>query len=93
MVAATTAGPGAVAVSEGAGAGVAMGGGSGVVWVVLSCCRNVGGSATYCWGVTWFCGWTEACGTSEICCMKAGGCVVLTFAVMEAGVEVWEEEL
>lgn len=46
VVAATTgtaAVPGAVVVSTGATGG---GGGRGVVWVALSGCRNVGGSAT-----------------------------------------------
>ncbi len=50
MAAATTdtaAAPGGVVVSAGAtGGGAEMGCGIGVVWVALSGCRNVGGSAT-----------------------------------------------
>lgn len=40
--------PGAVVVSAGTtgGGGAEMGGGREVVWVALSVCRNVGGSAT-----------------------------------------------
>lgn len=94
VVAAVTA----VVVSAGATGGwTEMGDGRGVVWAVLSDCRNVGGSGTKCWEGAWFGAWTEAWGTSEICwgplsCMKEGVCVELTVTVAGTGVETCEEE-
>lgn len=96
----TEAAPGAVVFSAGAAwGGAEMGCDRGVVWATLFGCRNVDGSATYCWGVACFGVWPEAwAGISEICwepgsCMKGGGCVELTVAETAAGVEAWGGEL